>query len=60
MAARFLTAIACLLDLARKDARESVRLYVLAKDRWGEAQGYNTLGLISIARWRSAPILTHR
>ncbi len=35
-----------LLDLARQDARESVRLYVLARDRWGEAQGYNTLGLI--------------
>ena len=35
-----------LLDLARRHARESVRLYVDAKDGWGEAQGYNALGLI--------------
>lgn len=35
-----------LLDLARTDAQASVRLFVQARDRWGEAQGYNTLGLI--------------
>jgi len=35
-----------LLELARRDAQESVRLFVQARDRWGEAQGYNTLGLI--------------
>ncbi|MFA5910932.1 MAG: tetratricopeptide repeat protein [Vicinamibacterales bacterium] len=34
-----------LLDLARQNALESVRLYVQAGDEWGESQGYNTLGL---------------
>ena len=34
------------LDLAMESAEESVRLYVSAGDRWGESQGYNTLGLI--------------
>ncbi len=35
-----------LLDRARQIGLESVRLYVLAGDPWGESQGYNTLGLI--------------
>jgi len=35
-----------LLDLSRQGALESIRLYVQAGDQWGEAQGYNTLGLI--------------
>ena len=35
-----------LLDPARQNGLESVRLYVLAGDPWGESQGYNTLGLI--------------
>jgi tetratricopeptide (TPR) repeat protein len=35
-----------LLDLARREAQESVRLYTASSDRWGQAQGYNTLGLI--------------
>lgn len=35
-----------LLDTARQSALESVRLYVQAGDQWGQAQGYNTLGLI--------------
>ena len=35
-----------LLDLARQNALESVRLYREAGDEWGQAQGYNTLGLI--------------
>lgn len=35
-----------LLDLSKREAEESIRLYVEAGDRWGEAQGYNTLGLI--------------
>ena len=35
-----------LLDLARQNAKDSARLYVAAKDPWGEAQGYNMLGLI--------------
>ncbi len=35
-----------LLDVSKKSAEESIRLYQQAGDRWGEAQGYNTLGLI--------------
>jgi tetratricopeptide (TPR) repeat protein len=35
-----------LLDLARQNAADSVRLYLEAGDRWGQSQGYNTLGLI--------------
>ncbi|MDP2321045.1 MAG: tetratricopeptide repeat protein [Acidobacteriota bacterium] len=35
-----------LLDPARQAALESVRLYTLAGDDWGQSQGYNTLGLI--------------
>lgn len=35
-----------LLDAARTHALESVRLYTAAGDPWGQAQGYNTLGLI--------------
>jgi tetratricopeptide (TPR) repeat protein len=35
-----------LLDLARKHALDSVRLFVQAGDTYGESQGYNTLGLI--------------
>jgi len=35
-----------LLDLARTNGLDSVRLYVEAGDQWGESQGYNTLGLI--------------
>jgi tetratricopeptide (TPR) repeat protein len=35
-----------LLDTARHQALESIRLYVEAGDSWGEAQGYNTLGLV--------------
>lgn len=35
-----------LLDLARQNALESVRIYREAGDEWGQAQGYNTLGLI--------------
>lgn len=35
-----------LLDQARQNGLESVRLYVSAGDAWGESQGYNTLGLI--------------
>jgi tetratricopeptide (TPR) repeat protein len=35
-----------LLDLARENGLESVRLYAQAADQWGQAQGYNTLGLI--------------
>jgi tetratricopeptide (TPR) repeat protein len=35
-----------LLDLARKTALESVRLFVQVGDAYGESQGYNTLGLI--------------
>ena len=35
-----------LLDLARQNALESIRLYAGAKDGLGEAQGYNTLGLV--------------
>ena len=35
-----------LLELSREAARESLRLYVESEDPWGEAQGYNTLGLI--------------
>lgn len=35
-----------LLDLARTTGLESVRLFVQMADAWGEAQGYNTLGLI--------------
>ena len=35
-----------LLDLARKHALESVRLFLQAGDTYGESQGYNTLGLI--------------
>ena len=35
-----------LLDLARQAALESVRMFVQAQDQFGEAQGYNTLGLI--------------
>lgn len=34
-----------LLDLALESAKESVNLYVSTGDRWGESQGYNTLGL---------------
>ncbi len=34
------------LAQARIDGQESVRLFKAAHDRWGEAQGYNTLGLI--------------
>jgi tetratricopeptide (TPR) repeat protein len=35
-----------LLDLARQTGLDSVRLYAQAGDEWGQAQGYNTLGLI--------------
>jgi tetratricopeptide (TPR) repeat protein len=35
-----------LLDMARQTGLESVRLYQQAGDQWGQAQGYNTLGLI--------------
>lgn len=35
-----------LLDLAKQNAEESIRLYAQAGDRWGQAQGYNTLGLV--------------
>ena len=35
-----------LLDMARQNVQASIRLYLQAADRWGEAQGYNTLGLI--------------
>jgi len=35
-----------LLDLARQRAEESIRLYASLGEAWGEAQGYNTLGLI--------------
>jgi tetratricopeptide (TPR) repeat protein len=35
-----------LLDVARQNALESIRLYAQSGDRVGEAQGYNTLGLI--------------
>lgn len=35
-----------LLDLARQTALESVAKYLEAGDEWGQAQGYNTLGLI--------------
>ena len=35
-----------LLEVARQNALESVRLYTQARDEWGQAQGYNTLGLI--------------
>lgn len=35
-----------LLDLARQSAAESIRLYAEIGDHWGEAQGYNTQGLI--------------
>lgn len=35
-----------LLDLARKTALESVRLFVQVGETYGESQGYNTLGLI--------------
>lgn len=35
-----------LLEPARQAALDSVRLYIQAGDEWGQAQGYNTLGLI--------------
>jgi tetratricopeptide (TPR) repeat protein len=35
-----------LLDIAKQNALESIRLYAQATDGLGEAQGYNTLGLI--------------
>jgi tetratricopeptide (TPR) repeat protein len=35
-----------LLDLARQNGLDSVRLYAEAGDQWGQSQGYNTLGLI--------------
>jgi tetratricopeptide (TPR) repeat protein len=35
-----------LLDLARQTGLDSVRLYAQAGDQWGQAQGYNTLGLV--------------
>jgi len=45
------------LALARTDAQESVRLFKQAGDRWGEAQGYNTLGLIEADDGRFADAL---
>ncbi|MDP1570079.1 MAG: tetratricopeptide repeat protein [Vicinamibacterales bacterium] len=35
-----------LLDIAKQNAEDSIRLSVSLGDAWGEAQGYNTLGLI--------------
>ncbi len=35
-----------LLDQARQAGLDSVRLYAQVGDGWGEAQGYNTLGLV--------------
>ena len=48
-----------LLDLARQAARESVRLYMTASDPWGEAQGYNTLGLIEADAGKFAEALEY-
>jgi tetratricopeptide (TPR) repeat protein len=48
-----------LLDLARRDALESVRLYVAAGDKWGEAQGDNALGLIEADAGRFADALAY-
>src|SRR5690349_13457932 len=47
------------LTQARLDAQESVRLYKQAGDRWGEAQGYNTLGLIEADDGRFADALAY-
>jgi len=48
-----------LLDLARRDAQESLRLYVAAGDRWGEAQADNALGLIEADAGRFADALEY-
>lgn len=46
-----------LLELSRQHARESIRLFVQVGDQWGEAQGYNTLGLVEADDARYAEAL---
>jgi len=48
------------LALSRTDALESIRLYEKAGDRWGQAQGFNTLGLIEADDGRFAEALERR
>jgi tetratricopeptide (TPR) repeat protein len=48
-----------LLDVARQNALESVRLYQDAADEWGQAQGYNTLGLIEADAGKFPEALEH-
>lgn len=45
------------LVVSRTAAQESIRLYRQAGDRWGEAQGFNTLGLIEADAGRFADAL---
>jgi tetratricopeptide (TPR) repeat protein len=48
-----------LLDLARRHAEESIRLFVQAGDPYGESQGHNTLGLIEADAGRFPEALEH-
>lgn len=48
-----------LLDLARQNALESIRLFAQEGDPYGEAQGHNTLGLIEADAGRFPDALEH-
>lgn len=48
-----------LLDLARQAGLESVRRYAQLGDEWGEAQGFNTLGLIEADAGKFADALDY-